>query len=110
MLEDLLGGRALGGIEGEERGEEVDAGVGEERELGADERRRRVRVGIAGQAECFHVRQAAERWPGFVGGEAAELEDLVRRLGVSRWVVRIVVTGWTEGRRALYNSSTSLLP
>ena len=77
MLEHVCGRGPGGRVEGEEGGEEVDAGVGEEGELGADEGGGRLRVRALGQAEGFDVGEAAEGGPGFVGGEAAEFEDLV---------------------------------
>jgi hypothetical protein len=81
MREHLAGRGSSGGVESEERRQEGVAGGGEEGELGADDGA--DGLGGVGQTEGFCVGEAPEGGPGLLGGDAAEFEDLSRRLALS---------------------------
>lgn len=75
MGEDFGGGGARGRVQGEEGGEKLGPGEGEEGEFGAEDGAGVARVGW-GKAEGAGVGEAFEARPGGFGGEAAEFEDL----------------------------------
>jgi len=75
VLQHLARRRPLGGIEREERVQQVAARGGEEGEFGAEDGARGAGV-MGWEAEGAGVGEAAEARPGGFGGDAAEFEDL----------------------------------